>query len=182
MRRSSRRTFLALATASLATLGGGAAYRVGRYKAPVKREPDLTRIKLNLIASEAKRSDQARVLLIGNSATIRGRFFDRLQEEAGTGVHFARASANGARLVQSVRIAGLRTLVQQIPWDAVVLQDFSSMPLHPADRLGSRLAISHFARLASPAPIVLFPHWPSAAGHRVYRGTLGTGFAIPADP
>ena len=94
----------------------------------------------------------------------------------------ARASATGARLVQSLRLSNLRALVRDVPWDAVVLQDFSSTPLHAADRLASRFAIKHFTRLAAPAPIVLFPHWPSEAGHRVYRAALGTGYAVPDDP
>ncbi|MEL7012626.1 MAG: hypothetical protein AAFO72_05035 [Pseudomonadota bacterium] len=182
MLRSNRRTLLALGAATFTTFGGGVAYRTGRFGAPVRRTPDLTDARLDITASDAKRSNKPRVLVIGNSATIHAQFFDRLRQEAGGEVHLARASANGARLVQSLRISRLRKLVREVNWDAVVLQDFSSTPLHPADRLGSRIAISQFAHLAGAVPIVLFPHWPSASGHHVYRGGLGSGFSIPDNP
>ncbi|MEM6578814.1 MAG: hypothetical protein AAF678_10005 [Pseudomonadota bacterium] len=181
MRRSNRRTILTLGAASAAALGTGMMYRAGRFEAPVPRNPDLTEAHLSRITSVARSTDRPRILLIGNSATISSGFLQHLSSEVAETAYLARASANGARLVQSLRIASLRTLTRAIRWDVLVLQDFSSTPLHPADRLASRLAISRFATLAAPAHVVLFPHWPSAPGHVVYRGGLGAGYAVPED-
>lgn len=123
-----------------------------------------------------------RVLVVGNSATIQSNFWDYLTDAARSNavpVHLARASANGARLIETLRIAPLRKLLRDVDWDVVVMQDFSSTALNSEDRLASDFAIRAMARLARPASVVLFPHWPSAPGHSVYRGGLGSHIATP---
>lgn len=182
MQRSNRRTVLTLGAAACATVGGAAVFRAGRFASPIRREPDLSEAHLMQVASRDTTENKRRVLLIGNSATIASGFLDKLQTAAGNHADIARASAHGARLVQSLRISSLRNLVRTLDWDVVVLQDFSSTPLHPADRLASSVAIERFAQLAKPAKVVLFPHWPSAAGHPVYTGAFGIGYAVPDDP
>lgn len=182
MRRSSRRSLLLLGAASTVALSGTSIARAGHLLSSVKRRPDLTETHLSAIAAQSQENAKLRVIVIGNSATIGAGFIETLRRNAGHNVHISRASANGARLVQSVRIASLRSLLAQGHWDAVVLQDFSSTPLYLADRLGSRIAISTFARLATDARIVLFPHWPSAPGHAVYQTGGGVKKAAAVDP
>lgn len=149
------------------------------------RAPYLTEAHLAQIRARLTLTAFPRILLIGNSATIQGGFLAHLRAAAlaeHPQAQIARASANAARLAGSLRIGELRRLVSQHSWDVVVLQDFSSTALARRERLASRLAIAAFAQLAAPAPVVLFPHWPSAPGHRVYRSGFGPRFDIPSDP
>ncbi|MEO0992153.1 MAG: hypothetical protein AAFX00_14580, partial [Pseudomonadota bacterium] len=98
----------------------------------------------------------------------------------GRPISVARAAAMGARLIETIRIPELRRLVRDVPWDAVVLQDFSATPLNIGMRLASRTAIRRLIDLARPAPVVLYPHWPSAPGHRVYgAGPAPLGSVVP---
>jgi hypothetical protein len=69
-------------------------------------------------------------------------------------------------LVEALSIAALRDLLQDVSWDAVVLQDHSSTPLDEEYRAASLSTIKEVAQLASPASIVLFPNWPSEFGNR----------------
>ncbi|MEM7075053.1 MAG: hypothetical protein AAF484_08200 [Pseudomonadota bacterium] len=181
MRQSrTRRAVLTLAAGGLVA-GAGFGMTAARLGQDARRMPDLTDAHLRALSRLPP--SQTRVLIIGNSATIGAGFLDHLKQKfRGTETDCVRASAHGARLVQSWRIAALRRLVRSVAWRAVVLQDFSSTPLRSADRVGSLAAIAGFARLASPAPVVLFPHWPSGYGHPVYQGGLGAGYAVPDDP
>lgn len=79
------------------------------------------------------------------------------------------AAADGARLVETWRIGAFRTLLTAGTWDAVVLQDFTKTPLRAVDRWGASHAIRQMAEAVRPAPVLLYPPNPAAAGNGVYR-------------
>ena len=161
-----------------ATRASGSVLNVNRY-------PDLTEERLGHLAHAMQNAPRPRILVIGNSATIVSGFMDHLSKSArdsDSSATLARASAGGARLIDSITIPALRNLLLDVVWDAVVLQDFSSTPLNEDDQAASRFAIKEVAELASPAVIILFPHWPSGPGHPVYSGGLGARIASPNDP
>ncbi len=93
----------------------------------------------------------------------------------------ATAAASGARLIETIRIDRFRDLLVQVPWDVVVLQDFTKTPLRAPDRWGSFLAIRRMARLLGETPIVLYPPFPASAGNPVYA-SAGRFFTTPKDP
>lgn len=151
----------------------------------VNRYPDLTEEHLTYLARSMPEAPRPRILVIGNSATIVSDFLGHLSKNAespDSSATIARASAGGARLIESISIPALRNLLVDVLWDAVVLQDFSSTPLNQDDQAASHAAIQEIAELASPAVIVLFPHWPSGPGHQVYSGGSGGRVASPYDP
>ncbi|SDX92377.1 hypothetical protein SAMN05444336_11326 [Albimonas donghaensis] len=179
MNRIGRRAFLGtgLASTGVALAYGGVSLRV--HSTP-ERFPDLT--DDHLASLKQANASSSRVLVVGNSATIGSSFLENLSSSdspAMAGVHFSRASANGARLVETLRLPTFRALLEEVDWNVLVLQDFSSTALSFGDRQASILAIRAMAGLARPASIVLFPHWPSAPGHRVYDGGLGFRYRTP---
>lgn len=176
-----RRLFLGtgLVSAGVALAYGSVALRLNSTP---RRHPDLTDTKLVNLRETMAEVSSPRVLVVGNSATIRSGFFEHLSAAdppATDAVNFARASADGARLIDTLRISKLRKLLRDVEWNVVVMQDFSATPLNFGDRQASTLAIKAMAKLASPASVVLFPHWPSAPGHRVYDGKLGSRLVTP---
>jgi hypothetical protein len=151
----------------------------------VNRQPDLTEDHLSYLARTMPDAARPRVLVIGNSATLASDFLGHLSRnarDAGSSATIVRASAGGARLVESLSIASLRDLLQDVPWDAIVLQDHSSTPLDGEHRAASLSSIKEAAELAFPASIVLFPHWPSGPGHRLYDAGPRSGAIVPSDP
>jgi hypothetical protein len=133
------------------------------------RHAELTQEHLSYLARTMPEASRPRILVIGNSATMVSGFLDHLAEnarDAGSDATIVRASAGGARLVGSLSIPALRDLLQDVSWDAVVLQDHSSTPLDDEYRAASLSTIQEVANLAFPASIVLFPHWPSEFGNR----------------
>lgn len=98
----------------------------------VNRYPDLTEKHLTYLARSMPEAPRPRILVIGNSATIVSDFLGHLSknaESSDSSATIARASAGGARLIESISIPALRNLLVDVLWDAVVLQDFSSTPL-----------------------------------------------------
>jgi hypothetical protein len=141
----------------------------------VNRQPELSEGHLSHLARTMPEESRPRILVIGNSATLFSGFLDHLSEnarEAGSNATIVRASAGGARLVDSLSTPALRDLLQDVSWDAIVLQDHSSTPLDEEYRAASLATIQEVAQLAYPASIVLFPHWPSELGNRSYRNGL----------
>ena len=168
-----------IASGGLALAYGGVALRLN---AKPRRYQDLTDDHLAEISKTISEAPPPRVLVVGNSATIESNFFAHLLTAAEAfepHVTMVRASAGAARLIETVRISPFRRLLRDNDWNAVVLQDFSTMPLRARDRLGSLVAVEAISRMVSPASIVLFPHWPSAPGHPIYgkRAWFGAAHA-----
>ncbi|MEM6498884.1 MAG: hypothetical protein AAF709_19455 [Pseudomonadota bacterium] len=103
-----------------------------------------------------------------------------LATKDGIALSTAAASANGARLVETLRVDGFRELLKDVRWDAIVVQDFTKTPLWISDRWGSSWAIKEIANV-SQRPIVLYPPFPAVAEHAVYRST-GPLITTPKDP
>jgi hypothetical protein len=150
----------------------------------VSRHAELTEEHLSYLARTMPEASRPRILVIGNSATMVSGFLDHLSEnarEAGSNATIVRASAGGARLVETLSIPALRDLLQDVSWDALVLQDHSSTPLSEEYRAASLETIQEVAQLAYPASIVLFPHWPSEFGNRSYGRGLSGMATVPID-
>lgn len=178
-----RRQSLLLAGAGLAgfgLLGTGATLRLHRQP---RRNPYLSDTHLAGLSQASL--PRPRVLFIGNSMVLRNDLpavVQRLARAADVALTTATAAADGARLIESVRISGLTPVLTK-GWDAIVVQDFTKTPLRGIDRWASAQAISNIARAAAPAPLLLYPPWPAAAGTGVYRapGFLTTRPANPED-
>jgi hypothetical protein len=146
------------------------------------RHAELTEEHLSYLARTMPEASRPRILVIGNSATMVSGFLDHLSEnarDAGSDATIVRASAGGARLVETLSIPALRDLLQDVSWDTVVLQDHSSTPLDEEYRAASLATIQEVAKLAFPASIVLFPHWPSEFGNRSHGGGLSGLVTVP---
>ncbi len=98
-----------------------------------------------------------------------------------TGISTAMAAANGARLIETVRIERLQPVLTAVDWSAIVLQDFTKTPLRGVDRFASERAMTWIASQTSGARVLLFPPWPSAAGSAVYQDA-GPFTTTPDDP
>jgi hypothetical protein len=125
-----------------------------------------------------------RILFVGNSMTLRHDIPARVAALAaaeGVALSAAMAASDGARLVESVRIEALRELLSDVGWDALVLQDFTKTPLRAWDRWGAAWAAARMALRAGRPPVLLFPPWPDAPGHPVYRSG-GCLEAVPDGP
>ncbi|MEL7104670.1 MAG: SGNH/GDSL hydrolase family protein [Pseudomonadota bacterium] len=171
-----------LAGAGLVALGAvGASVPVLRLHATPRRLPHLT--QAHLAALLAQDIASPRVLFVGNSMVVRNDLPARVAARAardGVALLVASASANGAHLVESLRIAALRRVLAK-GWDAIVVQDFTATPLRARTRWGSRLAIDAIAQLAAPAPLLMYPPFPGAPGHRVYEDAAASSRG-PRDP
>lgn len=157
---------------------GGAALRL--HRSPQRRSQLSDEHLRTLGAVEGERP---RVLFVGNSMILRNDLpglVARRAAEDGAPIAAATAAANGARLIETLRIGAFRGALGGGKWDVVVLQDFTKTPLRWVDRLGSALAIDAMARLAAPATIVLYPPFPAAEGSSVYRSS-GFLSATPED-
>lgn len=160
---------------------------VFRLYQPANTFPYLTKEHLETVQLSHARAggDLPQVLFIGNSALVRHdvpSLVVQAAERSGRPISASIAAANGVRLVQVARIPGLKQLLSDVEWDAVVLQEFSRTALSPMDAWVSRRTIRNLAALADGAEIIVMPHWPSAANHPVYEGELGWLEATPASP
>ncbi|SDN62220.1 hypothetical protein SAMN05216196_1011097 [Lutimaribacter pacificus] len=164
-----RRRMLLLAGMGLAATGAAGAGAVLRLHSTPRRTPLLTGAHMSeLLARELSRP---RVLFIGNSMLLRHDVPTRvagLAKADGVPIGVATLAATGARLVETMRIAGIGAVLRR-GWDTVVVHDFTGTPLRAVDRWGSALAIGRIARLAAPAPLLLCPPFPAATGHPVYE-------------
>jgi len=168
----------AAATGAAVAGGGAAAFRL--HAAP-RRGPYLT--EAHLAALRSAELPRPRVLFVGNSMVLRNDLADRVADRAladGVALSTAVASANGARLVETVRLSGFRAVLRR-DWDAVVLQDFTKTPLRGIDRWGSARAVGLIARTAAPAPLLLYPPNPARGDNAVYRDA-GFLTAEPSSP
>ena len=103
-----------MVSAGFALAYGGLALRV--HSAP-RRHPDLTDAHLATLRETMADVSSPRVLVVGNSATIGSNFFEHLSAAGPStkdAVNFVRASASGARLIETLRISKLRTLLREI--------------------------------------------------------------------
>lgn len=158
--------------------GAGAVLRL--HNAP-RRTPKLTDDHLAGVQGGDLR--RPRALFMGNSMLLRHDVPGRvsvLAGQDGIALRVATLAATGARLVETIRIAGVPAVLRQ-GWDAVVVQDFTGTPLRAVDRLGSALAIGRIARFAAPAPLLLCPPFPAAPGNRVYSDA-GLLAQVPSNP
>lgn len=164
-----RNVLLGLATGgvTVALATGAATFRVHRS---ARTFPKLTDKHLATLSNIDGPSH--RLLFIGNSLVlghdVPGKIEMRASSE-GYRLYMATAAANGARLVETMRLSALRALLEPDRWDAVVLQDFTQTPLRRVDRWGSLLAMHYVARKIGSTPIILFPPFPGASKHGIYH-------------
>ena len=174
-----RRALLSLMTGGAATglaaAGGTLTFRL--HKDP-RQKPFLTDDHLEGV------SEAHRILFVGNSIVLNHDVPARitaLAEQEGVQLNTATAAANGARLIETIRLESLNHILQPGLWDVVVLQDFTKTPLRAFDRWGSRYAMKQISRSVGTIPVLLFPPWPAAETNHVYQDP---GFMVqaPADP
>ena len=178
-----RRRFLLLAGAGFASAGLlSSGFGLRLHRSP-RTHPYLTEghlaglISMNLL--------RPRVLFVGNSMVLRNDLqavVRGLAKGDGVDLSTATAAADGARLVETIRLPGFRRVLE-VGWDAVVVQDFTKTPLRWIDRLGSAHAVAKIAKIVAPTPILLYPPWPAKAGNKVYvdAGILTARPDNPAD-
>ena len=156
----------AAGTAGVGLAGYGAAFRLHRTP---NRTPFLTDDHLKSLSET--NIEHPRILFVGNSMILRNDLPAKvraLADKDGRQIYPATAAADGARLVETLRIPGVNTVLRA-GWDAVVLQDFTKTPLRAIDRWASSHAIATMAKMATSARILLFPPWPAVAENHVYR-------------
>ncbi|WP_300064302.1 hypothetical protein [uncultured Roseobacter sp.] len=161
----------------------GAAAMTFRLHATPHRVPDLTEAHLGALRN-LPRGSGLRVLFVGNSMTLRHDLVERVAAQATVSEaapQIAVAAARGARLIETLRIAAFRKMLE-IGWDILVLQDFSTVSLRAPDRWGSAFAMQAMAEAAQPRAVVLFPTWAFPPRHRVYREGAGALSRPPANP
>ena len=143
-----RRALLSLMTGGAATglaaAGGTLTFRL--HKDP-RQKPFLTDDHLEGVSV---RSNEAhRILFVGNSIVLNHDVPARitaLAEQEGVQLNTATAAANGARLIETIRLESLNHILQPGLWDVVVLQDFTKTPLRAFDSWGSRYAMKQISR------------------------------------
>ena len=163
-----RRVFIlsAAALTGVTALGGVATLRL--HNSP-RTDPFLTVSHLSGI--EAANLPRPRILFIGNSMVLGHDVPAKVAALAKTDGHdisAATAAANGARLIETIRVSQMNSVLKPELWDAVVLQDFTETPLRAPDRWGSALAMRRIAGKVAPAKILLYPPWPGDVGHPIY--------------
>ncbi|MEO1468658.1 MAG: hypothetical protein AAFV86_06365 [Pseudomonadota bacterium] len=130
--------------------------------------------------------DSVRVLFVGNSFTYEHDVPGRVAALAageGVALDVELLAEGGARLGATLARPGMRALLAEGHWDAIVLQDHSTAALDSAFRAEGATAVAYAAAVA-PAPVVLFSPWAREAGHALYTRGLGLrpGVPRPADP
>ena len=131
-----------LAAGGLALGGAGAAFR---WHATPRRFPYLQDEHLQSLLSLPP--TPRRVLFVGNSFTHHHDMpaqVAALAAAEGVSLQVAVAAANGARLIETWRIPVFRDLLLE-GWDALVLQDLSTMVLRAPDRWGAEFAMRAMA-------------------------------------
>ncbi|MEM8622148.1 MAG: hypothetical protein AAGG47_01355 [Pseudomonadota bacterium] len=128
-----------------------------------------------------------RVLFVGNSFTYEHDVPTRvaaLAAKAGVAISVEMLVEGGARLANLLARQGMREIMLEGRWSAVILQDHSTTALHPAFRQDSATAIRYAAALAAPSPVLLMTPWARAEGHKLYRGAgvSSEGFEVPVGP
>ena len=177
-----RRVFLAGATGLTLAAGGAATGGLAfRLHATPRREPFLTDAHLSALSERPQQPK--RVLFVGNSFTLQhdvpGLVAQRAAAE-GVALQAATAAANGARLIESLRVAPFRAVLKK-GWDVLVFQGFSTMVLRAPDRWAAAYAMRQMAHDAGTSAVLLFPTWALPAAHRVYREGGGRLSATPVD-
>ena len=158
---------------------GAVTFRVNHA---AKTTPKLTEHHLATLRNT--NSTSHRVLFVGNSLVLGHDVPAQIEALAATdgyGLETATAAAGGAHLIESLRLSGLRALLDPDLWDAVVLQDFTKTSLRVFNRWGSSLAVRHIARQVRPTPVILYPPFPAAEKNHVYRQP-GRMMATPTNP
>lgn len=165
----SRRKVLYGSAVSLALAGiAGVAGTLRLHKSP-HVFPHLTEEHLSDLS--ARNLDEPSVLFIGNSMVVQNDLPGRVAALAiseGVQLTTASASANGARLTETIRTQGLDGVLAK-DWNVLVVQDFTKTPLRANDRWASARAVRHIAQTSASATILLYPPFPSAAENGVYR-------------
>ncbi|WP_120499432.1 hypothetical protein [Roseovarius sp. EL26] len=164
-----RRIVLTQLAAGAAVAAGGATLVLRQHQTP-RRIPFLTDEHLQQIAMP--KVGAPRVLFVGNSTTLQHDVPGRVAALAapdGRDLRTATAAARGAWLVETMRLDALQTIMRPGLWDAVVLQDFSKVPLNKMYRMGSARAMSVLAKRVGTIPVVFFPPWPARADNTVYH-------------
>lgn len=123
MSRTTRRAFLLSSAAAVAGAGGLGAFSF-RLHRPPRRTPYLTDTHLAELAEF--QAPAPRILFIGNSMVLRHDVPARVAKL--TGASTAMAAANGARLIETVRIERLQPVLTAVDWSVIVLQDFTKTP------------------------------------------------------
>ncbi|MEL6196731.1 MAG: hypothetical protein AAFT19_02685, partial [Pseudomonadota bacterium] len=135
----------------------------------------------------ASSGEGARVLFLGNSFTYEHEIPALVAQQAqaaGVTLRPALLAEGGGRLARTLEIAGVRAVVAEHDWDAVVAQDHSTTGLDPDRAMTSAKAMAEIAALAAPAPLLIITPWARAAEHPIYtRGTgLRASLTRPEDP
>ena len=177
-----RKALLTLAGAGAASAVAGAGVLTFRPHRDPRRTPFLTSSHLQSLATA--QLERPRVLFIGNSMILRHDVPGLTAEQAALDGHrlsAATAAADGARLIETLRLDAVRAVLRPGFWDAVILQDFTKTPLRAFDRWGSDLAMGDIGKRVAPSPVILYPPWPATSGNSVYRDA-GFLTATPASP
>lgn len=162
------------------TLAGGAF--TFRWHSFPQRKPLLTNAHLQGLINIPLSTP--RVLFIGNSMVLNHDLPARVANRAareGVGLQVVTAAARGARLIETQRIGALGPVLD-LGWDALILQDFSTVSLRAPDRWGSVYAMRTLARRAKASAVLLYPTWAPPASHRIYHGGGPLGGVTPQDP
>jgi len=125
-----------------------------------------------------------RVLFIGNSFTHQHGIPSRVAALAAAGGRPLDPHAitrNGATLAGHLADPVVRATLGW-GWEAVVLQGFSTTPLHPDRREAAAEAVRVMQRLAPGAQIVMFTAWPRRADHPLYARAADPGSTAPRSP
>jgi hypothetical protein len=125
-----------------------------------------------------------RVLFVGNSLTYRNAMPSMVRQlaaadEGGSPIFAVQYAAAGWRLKKAARDDGLAALLEEVPWDAVVLQEQSLIPSLPAAE--RRREMEPFAHLlhrkieAAGADTLLFMTWGYDGGDEDVAGDTFAG-------
>lgn len=116
-------------------------------------------------------AEQIAVLFVGNSFTrqhdVAGRVA-ALAADQGVALAPVTVAIDGTTLEAKWTDPGLRARMTERAWDAVVLQDYSTIALTPEQAARSAETVGEMTRALAPARPVLFETWARAPGHGLY--------------